>query len=449
MLTQDPDTTATDDALAPARPAPAKEAVAARRPKSKVRAALHRALVGKRGPLVKVHRWVSFVLLAWVVLEGLTGSALVFAPEIDHAVNHAQFTPTAGDVGPAKAMAAARKARPDDVVRFVTTPASGDTGGMYLVYTTDTDAEYHSTVVDPGTGKVTSADHHEPGWLSLAERLHFNLNSTAVFGFAPLSVMGWMSAAWLLVIATGIYLWYWPGVKRWARAVKVRRKRGRFTFHLDLHKAVGLVTIVPLTLVAITGINFAFPEQVRSVWNVVTFGTYDEHPSQEVSTSTPIAGATPISADDAAAIVQRLDRNLRISAVTTPGGSPVGVWEVDATSDHAFLSSAGGEHDISFDVDQYTGQVLSVEDPHDKSLADTAYDDWSYDVHFGTFGGTTTKVLWVGLGIAPVVLGITGTVMWFVRRGKRKRRGDRTPAAAPTELVPAAPGTRTDPKDHQ
>ncbi|QXC59399.1 PepSY domain-containing protein [Aquihabitans sp. G128] len=449
MLTQDPETheagAATPPGTAPARAA--RSAARPPRPKSKVRAALHRAFTGKRGPLVKVHRWVSFALLAWVVLESVTGSAIVFAPEIDHAVNHATFSPTAGDVGPGKALAAAREARPNDVVSFVTTPSSGATGGMYLVYTIDRSAEYHTTVVDPGTGRVTSADHHEPRLLALAEELHFDLNSTSIFGFAPLTVIGTMSVLWLLVIATGIYLWYWPGVKRWSRAAKVRRKRGRFTFHLDLHKALGFLTLVPLSIVVITGINFAFPQQVADVWNVVTFGTYDDGASAAVSNSKPIAGATPITADDAQEIVQDIDPNLRIQSVSTPGGSPVGVWEVSAIADHSFLSSAGGSRDVSFDVDQYTGQVLSIEDPRDKGFSNTAYEDWSYDVHFGTFGGTTTKVLWVGLGLTPVALGVTGTVMWFVRRGKRKARRGRgaAPDVTATASTPTAPTTEDSP----
>jgi len=382
--------------------------------------------VGKRGPVVKAHRWMSFALMAWIVVESVTGSAIVFAPQIDQVWNHRDFTPTSGDVGPAKAIASAKEARPDDVVSYAMTPGSGTTGGMYVVYFADADGDYHATVVDPGTGKVTQADHTEPWLVGMLERVHFNLNSTSVFGFAPLTIMGWASFAWLLVLVSGFYLWYWPGVKRWARAVKVRRSRGRFTFHLDLHKAVGIVTLIPLTLVVITGINFAFPKQTAAVWNVVTFGTYNDNESVAIETSTPIAGVTPISATDAAAIVEEIDPSLRVTLVETPGGSPVGVWEVSATADHAFLNMVGGARDVEFAVDQYTGQVLSINDPRDKGFSDSAYDDWSYEVHFGTFAGTTSKILWVGLGLAPVVLGVTGTTMWFVRRNKRKKRAART-----------------------
>lgn len=405
---------------------------------------MHRFLVRRRAPLVKAHRWLSFVLLAWVVVESVTGSAIVFANQIDHVWNRDVFTSTSGDVGIEAAIASARDARPDDLVRYVTTPGSDAAGGMYAVWMTDAEGDYHQVVVDPGSGDVRAKDHHEPALIALLERLHFDLNSTSVFGALPLTVMGWMAIGWLVVLLTGFYLWYWPGVKRWARALRVRRKRGRFTFHLDLHKAVGIVAFVPLLAVVVTGINFAFPAQTRAVWNAVTFGTYDE-PTAETPLSTPVGGAEKLTADDAVERVAGLDPSIDVEYVFPPAGSPVGVYTVEATVDAAFADAVGGARHVEFAVDQYSGRIVSIEDPADENTSTRAYDEWASQVHFGTFGGPVTMVLWVLLGLAPVVLGVTGTVMWFTRRAKRRaRRPDRSggavgPAAEPrSERDPAA-----------
>jgi uncharacterized iron-regulated membrane protein len=61
------------------------------------------------------------------------------------------------------------------------------------------------------------------------------------------TAVGWLAAAWLVVLATGAYLWWGPGRRRRAALLRVRRGRGRLAFHLDLHKAAGLLAIVPLT----------------------------------------------------------------------------------------------------------------------------------------------------------------------------------------------------------
>ena len=63
----------------------------------------------------------------------------------------------------------------------------------------------------------------------------------------------------IVVLLTGFYVWYWPGVRRWATALAIKRGRGAFTFNMSLHKVIGFVVWVPLLVVAFTGIAFAFP----------------------------------------------------------------------------------------------------------------------------------------------------------------------------------------------
>ena len=40
---------------------------------------------------------------------------------------------------------------------------------------------------------------------------------------------------------------------------------------------------------------------------------------------------------------------------------------------------------------------------------------WIYYLHFGNFAGPKTKSLWVVLGLLPVVLFVTGAIMWWNR----------------------------------
>jgi hypothetical protein len=48
-----------------------------------------------------------------------------------------------------------------------------------------------------------------------------------------------------------------------------------------------------------------------------------------------------------------------------------------------------------------------------------------YPLHFGTFGGNVTRILWIIVGLAPAVLYVTGLLMWWNRSilpGLRRRR---------------------------
>ena len=411
--------------------------------RTRVRRVLHRHLTARRRPFVLVHRWVSLVLVAWIVVESLTGALLVFEPQITQWWNRDDLHATAGDVGMAEAARAASEAADGAPVTFVTAPDGEAAGGMYRVVLARRDGTLTTALVDPGSGEVTTLDHRMPLLVRWAFEVHVRLNSTSIAGFDGLTVVGALGVAWLGVMLSGLYVWYWPGVRRWAQALRVRRRRGRFTFHLDLHKAVGIAIWLPLVLVIVTGLDLTFPRQVEDVWRVVVLGTFD-HPETDTPLSTPSA-TPPIGPERARRIVADLDPAIDVEQVGTPAGSPVGVYTVLARVDPSFLGQVGGERPVSFAVDQYSGAVLSVDDHRMDGAAVEAYETWSYPVHIGSFGGTTTKWIWVAVGLSPVVLGWTGVSMWLGRRRRRDARPDEAtdrpdePDPVPTTVTPEVP----------
>ena len=74
-------------------------------------------------------------------------------------------------------------------------------------------------------------------------------------------------------------------------------------------------------------------------------------------------------------------------------------------------------------ADQYTGKVLYEGTPEVGDVFDQLWSDWSFPLHTGDFGGTTTRAVWVVIGLSPIALGITGITMYVIRRRKRARRG--------------------------
>ncbi|MGH9524394.1 MAG: PepSY domain-containing protein, partial [Terriglobales bacterium] len=59
---------------------------------------------------------------------------------------------------------------------------------------------------------------------------------------------------------------------------------------------------------------------------------------------------------------------------------------------------------------------------------------WIYYLHFGNFAGSKTKAVWVVLGLLPVILFVTGAIMWWNRvlspAARRLRRTEGSPAVA-------------------
>ncbi|MEH2286250.1 PepSY-associated TM helix domain-containing protein [Nostoc sp.] len=89
------------------------------------------------------------------------------------------------------------------------------------------------------------------------------------------------------------------------------------------------------------------------------------------------------------------------------------------------------EDDGNSDVylNQYSGKVLRVDNALKPSLGDRILNSFT-PLHFGTFGGLPTRILYVFVGLAPLILFITGFVMWQYRK--------RPITNLPTEAMPIA-----------
>ena len=185
---------------------------------------------------------------------------------------------------------------PGDATTYgLTRPRNGR--GVYQVYAEqpidgapeDAEPRYLTVFVDPGSGRVNSVVDDEAGFTHWLYRGHLYLwqdhGIAGVFdsedgwcrpgsdGHEPggakgvvcdvlpdgQDLVGWLGVGWVVVLVTGFYVWYWPGVKRWANALRITRGRGPFAFNMSVHKVVGIVVWVPLMAVALTGIAFSFP----------------------------------------------------------------------------------------------------------------------------------------------------------------------------------------------
>jgi uncharacterized iron-regulated membrane protein len=71
-----------------------------------------------------------------------------------------------------------------------------------------------------------------------------------------------------------------------------------------------------------------------------------------------------------------------------------------------------GANEVSFHPAR--GELMRVSRYAERTTADEVL-RWFGLIHFGTFGGMATRILWVFLGIVPGVLAISGFLMWWNR----------------------------------
>jgi uncharacterized iron-regulated membrane protein len=413
--------------------------------------------------VVRTHRWLSFALLAWLVVISSTGAWLVVHDAVESWFNPDRYASTSGDIGLQAAADAARDAAGDGAV-VTTAQTQRNSRGVYKMSVTvpvapdeplasdeEPPTEDHVYFVDPGSGVVNGVVNNNEGvtwWLYRGHTHLWQDNGVfAVFdadsgwcrvnagGAEPDGVHGvvcdvipngddmvaWFAVGWIVVLGTGFYLWYWPGVRRWASAMVIKRRRGAFAFNMSVHKVVGLVVWAPLAVIAITGAAFAFPNMSHWFENVTPAQRGLELWAAPDVTSEAANGRSKLSMDDIIEVIAARNPQRSVDSISPPSDE-TGTYTAWVTRGYTPWTREDSGGNVFMVFDQYSGETLYDGTPGDGNVFDQAWDDYNFPLHTGDFAGTPTRVLWVAVGLSPMVLGASGVAMHLIRRRKRARR---------------------------
>jgi uncharacterized iron-regulated membrane protein len=419
-----------------------------------------------RKSILKVHRWLSLIIGVWVLLQGLSGAVLAFQDQVNAWSRPELYHHTKGDKGPAAAMQAARPRVPDGKVGSLQLPAVQ--GGVYVAVGNlpipgqapgtppkpGKPGPQRLVFVDPGTGHVNGTRDTDEGFTHWLARWHDSLLQDEFLGTTGRAVTGWLGLATILIVLSGLYIWYWPGVRRWATALRIRGGRMPVVRQRNLHRTTGLLVSLPLLVVLATGVALQFPTQSRSLWYRVTPGRdagtrFVATPAQ----STPQKGAKPLT------LAQAIDRAEAVTGGTaqavTPAFGPTGAFSVKVSKGwDPYRGPRGRAGNVTVSIDQFSGQPVRTIQPSSFPVAGQAYEFWLFPTHAGSWGGFLTRVLWLLTGLGVLGLGVTGTLMYLMRRADRAKRRKAIHIALPTlteqaveqaeresELMPVLAGT--------
>ena len=353
-----------------------------------------------RRVLFLVHLCVGLVAGVYVVVVCVTGAALVFRLDLQRTLSPHLFAATPGPaLDLATMLQSVQAAYPADVVSGIDAPTAARP--TVLAYITR-GRDFLTVFADPATGRVLG---ELPGHRSIRilQDLHFNLLSGR-----PGRVVNGIGAACLLVMcATGLMIW-WPGATAWRRGFTVAIGRGWKRAAFDLHGAVGVWTVLSLTMWAATGIYFVFPAQARALVDRVSpLSSAAQVPSSDATLSTRQARRAP------GALIAEASRHMpgRYAArVVLPTNERAAVQVLFARVSPTPLTPGALE---AVYLDQYTGTILHAPDAN-PSAGDRLL-SWLTPLHVGNFAGRPVQVLWFVLGLAPALLFATGVSMWWNR----------------------------------
>lgn len=352
-----------------------------------------------------LHRYIGLAVGLILMVIGLTGSLLVFEHEIDDWAIQQRF----GDVIPQEqrlspgalvnTVKAAYAHQPDWKVGQVQMIPER---AFYTIRLNRPDQTQWEVFVNPYTGEIIGDRQRETALFSRVLALHYQL----LAGDHGRKLVGVAALLLCILSITGIGLW--SGWRKFLLGFKVKWNAHPKRVNYDIHKVAGIVTAAFLGAIAFTGFCWNFYEQSYPAIYALTLT-----PKPPEVQSTVIPGKTTLALDQ---IIQQSNQALS-SAINTFVNLPIeshGVFEI-----YKRLPQDLENFNSYVKLDQYSGKVLQVQDSRKARLGDRILNSF-VPIHYGTFGGVLTRMVYVFVGLAPTVLFVTGSVMWWLRPKKKR-----------------------------
>lgn len=373
--------------------------------------------------MFQLHLWTGLTLGLVISLISLSGSAIVFQPEIDRWLNPGLLTaePTRATAPLDTVIDTAFSAYPTQAPpSFSAFSYPRTENGVFRVLMKEGfepgDAPFFEAMMHPGTGALLGTrDVDEPlvYWL-------LNLHATLLLGEdgGGERIVGLAGSLGLLFfIVTGLWLW-WPGIRRFARGFRLRLRAGLDTALRDSHRVLGALALILLFLPVVSGAFIVFPDTMAApVQALLPTGTDEDIPA-----ITP-AGRTALPAERLLAAAKAAVPNGTVTGFFPPGG-PDGYFQ--------FRLQRPGEPDQHYTqgrvqvlVNPYAPEQLYVRDEAAWPIGDRLTRVWMFPTHTGEIFGLPGRILIFLSGLVAPILFVTGLLTWARRKTRKAKRAQK------------------------
>lgn len=358
------------------------------------------------------HRYLGLGIGIIAAIIGITGSILVFYPELDALFVRWTF----GSIQPQDEPLPPTMLLDKVQTAFANQP-KWKLSGFYPSVTAHPDPTLPASVslvdaketwldvmVNPFTGEVLGSRQWDDSFFDFIFKLHYQL----LAGDIGTYVAGVIAFVMIVLSITGIMLW--PGWRKLISGFKIKWNAHPKRFNFDLHKVIGIIAVGFLSVISFTGLCWNLPMLTDPVIQAITLS-----PKQVDPVSKIIAGksAIPFGKELLAKAEAALPGG-RITFISLPT-KPEEPFRIQKWFPKDW--NEWGDHTIYLDC--YSGSILKVDTDHTKSTAERFANTFS-PLHYGYFGGLPTRILYVLIGLSPTFLLITGFVMWRYRHHRTK-----------------------------
>lgn len=359
------------------------------------------------------HFYAGLICIPFVIWLAVTGSVYLFRPQIDAWVERdvAVLQRTGTPASQEAIVAAATAAVPGSKLAGLMLPEYPDQAARVLV---SAHGERTRVYVHPDTLAIIRTLEEGSTWDKIVQKLHGEL----LIGNAG-SIMVELAASWAIVmIATGLYLW-WPRTATGLGGVLYPRiGQGAKRFWRDIHAVTGVWVSVFALFLLVTGMPWALvwgngfklvrewtgTAPISRDWFTSSAEEHAEHMSQDagMSAQSSHAGHGGVSLDKIFANAEAL-RLAPPVILTPPTGSSMTWWAKSNTQNRP------QREDVALSA--LTGEVARRDTFGAKHVVDQIV-GYGIAAHEGQLFGPLNQALGVLTALGLVTLCVSAFVMW-------------------------------------
>lgn len=352
-----------------------------------------------RKVILNIHLVLALSAGAFMVLLGITGAVLAFEPELDRLLHRqtASVIPGGRVRSLAEIGAAVSQKYPSEPIVAYLPSKSPEMPALVIL-------SRGIVSVNQYTGKILGVRTRGESFLGVMRALHVRL----AMGDVGRVLLKWTSLALLVSLLSGLYLW-WP-VKR----MRIGGAWWSARFCYDLHSSLGFFSLIPVLLLAGTGVVMGFESEFTSLIDKVSnSGTVRQNPFAVASTSPTVAAEiTP-------------DQALAIATARVPGALP---YRVQMPRYGGFYVVAleypqnrvTGERNF-ISIDPVNGRIVSASLSSNLKFRERFF-AFNGTIHTGSIWGMPSRIIAALASILLPVQGLSGLLIWLRRKGLLHRR---------------------------
>lgn len=382
------------------------------------------------------HFYAGIIVLPFMILLAVTGGVYLFKDEINDllAADLRRVEVGTAPLPPSALVANALADHPGAASAYLP-PAAPDRSAMVTV--AGPDGARTAVYVDPYTGRVLGSEPDGGAAGSPAMAFVRTLHSLDAVGWWGNRIVEAVAGWAILLVATGVYLW-WPRGRR-VGVLRVRPVRGR-PWWRDVHAVTGIYTAGFIVFLALSGLPWsgvwgdAFYRLSYAAGLGMPDGYWDKYPVSAVPVEAaldrapwimakqPMPASVPpghhgagghAAAEGGTGLLDRVVATVEARgihpgyAVSMPDG-PQGVFTASVYPD-----DVSAERVIH--LDRYSGAVLFDMTAADLGTLGWAA-EWGVGIHMGQAFGLPNQLALLAACLAIVLMAVSGVVMWWKRR---------------------------------